>query len=96
MLKFVGGTSVSSALECPTEEHRCIISVDLSEMNKVIWIDSRNQLCRAEAGIIGVDLEEKVLVYSVLDWFSILIWCFCLDIECPTCIGKEAFDETTV
>ncbi len=51
---------MASALECPADEMRCIVSLDMSEMNKIIWIDPKNQLCRAEAGIVGVELEEKV------------------------------------
>ena len=61
---------MSSALECPADEARCIISLDMSEMNKIIWIDPKNQLCRAEAGIIGIDLEEKVrCVVSIFCFF---------------------------
>ena len=29
---YVGGTSVSSALECPPEEQRMIVSLDTSQM----------------------------------------------------------------
>lgn len=39
---FSGGTSVSSALECPEEEKRTIVSLDTSQM---VCIFSRKKIC---------------------------------------------------
>uniref|UniRef100_A0A914DPH9 Alkylglycerone-phosphate synthase n=2 Tax=Acrobeloides nanus TaxID=290746 RepID=A0A914DPH9_9BILA len=55
-----GGTSVSNALDCPKEETRSICSLDLALLNKILWIDEKNLLCRAQAGIIGQDLEQQL------------------------------------
>ncbi|MFH4975664.1 hypothetical protein AB6A40_002373 [Gnathostoma spinigerum] len=55
-----GGTSVSNALQCPKEEKRSICSLDMSELNKILWIDETDLLCRAQAGIIGQDLERQL------------------------------------
>lgn len=55
-----GGTSVSSALECPPEEKRSICSMDMALMDKILWIDDTNLLCRAQAGIIGQSLERQL------------------------------------
>uniref|UniRef100_A0A8R1XZ63 Alkylglycerone-phosphate synthase n=1 Tax=Onchocerca volvulus TaxID=6282 RepID=A0A8R1XZ63_ONCVO len=55
-----GGTSVTGALECPSEEARSICSLDMTLMNAIIYIDDRNLLCRAQAGIIGQDLEKQL------------------------------------
>nr|XP_023663309.1 alkyldihydroxyacetonephosphate synthase, peroxisomal-like [Paramormyrops kingsleyae] len=58
LIPYGGGTSVSSALQCPLEESRCIISVDTSQMNRILWIDEKNLTAHVEAGIIGQDLER--------------------------------------
>ncbi|XP_046902740.1 alkyldihydroxyacetonephosphate synthase, peroxisomal isoform X2 [Hypomesus transpacificus] len=58
LIPFGGGTSVSSALECPPEETRSIVSLDTSQMNRILWIDEKNLTAHVEAGIIGQDLER--------------------------------------
>ncbi|KAI3356252.1 hypothetical protein L3Q82_017499, partial [Scortum barcoo] len=58
LMPYGGGTSVSSALECPSEETRCIVSLDTSQMNRILWIDEKNLTAHVEAGIVGQDLER--------------------------------------
>ncbi|XP_060553885.1 alkyldihydroxyacetonephosphate synthase, peroxisomal-like [Ruditapes philippinarum] len=58
IIPFGGGTSVSEALLCPTEETRMIVSLDMSQMNKILWVDEKNLVAHIEAGIIGQDLER--------------------------------------
>lgn len=53
LIPFGGGTSVSGALECPADEVRMIVSVDMHEMNAIKWIDTTNMTVCAEAGIVG-------------------------------------------
>ena len=60
IIPFGGGTSVSSALECPEEEKRTIVSLDTSQMNRILWIDEKNLTACVEAGIIGQDLEKQL------------------------------------
>ncbi|KAK2149953.1 hypothetical protein LSH36_429g00019 [Paralvinella palmiformis] len=60
LIPYGGGTSVSSALECPPEENRMIISVDTSQMTRILWIDQQNLLAHCECGIIGQDLERRL------------------------------------
>ncbi|XP_032624374.1 alkyldihydroxyacetonephosphate synthase, peroxisomal isoform X2 [Chelonoidis abingdonii] len=55
-----GGTSVSSALECPADERRTIVSLDTSQMNRILWVDEKNLTAHIEAGIIGQDLERQL------------------------------------
>ncbi|KAK6035458.1 hypothetical protein COOONC_27036 [Cooperia oncophora] len=43
-----GGTSVSSALECPVTEQRAVISLDMALMDKILWVDKENLTCRAQ------------------------------------------------
>ena len=57
---LLGGTNVSGALVCPEHEKRPIISLDMTEMEKILWIDEDNLTAHVEAGIIGQDLERKV------------------------------------
>ena len=45
---------------CPEHEKRPIISLDMTEMEKILWIDEDNLTAHVEAGIIGQDLERKV------------------------------------
>ena len=51
---------MSGALECPTEERRPIVSLDMTEMDRILWIDEENLTAHIEAGIIGQDLERMV------------------------------------
>ena len=57
---FAGGTNVSGALECPPGERRPIVSLDMTEMDRILWIDEENLTAHIEAGIIGQDLERQV------------------------------------
>ncbi|PIK46848.1 Alkyldihydroxyacetonephosphate synthase, peroxisomal [Apostichopus japonicus] len=65
MIPFGGGTSVTNGLECPKEETRMIVSLDMSQMNKVLWVDEKNMTAHIEAGIVGIDLEEKLGKYGL-------------------------------
>ena len=57
---FLGGTNVSRALVIPPEEKRPVVSLDLSEMDQILWVDQENLTAHVQAGIIGQDLERKV------------------------------------
>ncbi|XP_053124277.1 alkyldihydroxyacetonephosphate synthase, peroxisomal isoform X2 [Hemicordylus capensis] len=61
IIPFGGGTSVSSALECPPDEKRTIVSLDTSQMNRIHWVDEKNLTAHVEAGIVGQDLERQVV-----------------------------------
>ncbi|XP_008055223.1 alkyldihydroxyacetonephosphate synthase, peroxisomal [Carlito syrichta] len=55
-----GGTSVSYGLMCPEDEKRTIISLDTSQMNRILWIDENNLTAHVEAGITGQELERQL------------------------------------
>lgn len=55
-----GGTSVTNGLETPDHEKRCVISLDMALMDKILWIDKANLTFRAQAGIIGQSLERQL------------------------------------
>jgi len=60
IIPFGGGTSVTWALMCPTNESRMILSLDTSQMNKILWIDEKNLTARVQSGINGQDLERQL------------------------------------
>ncbi|XP_076758899.1 alkyldihydroxyacetonephosphate synthase isoform X2 [Xylocopa sonorina] len=64
-IPFGGGTSVSGAAACPTNERRTIILLDTSQMNRILWIDRENLIACCEAGIIGQDLEKQLRLHGL-------------------------------
>ena len=46
LIPFGGGTNVTEALQCPSYdvEPRCIVSVDMRRMNKIIWVNKEDYL----------------------------------------------------
>ncbi|ENN71142.1 hypothetical protein HUJ04_007585 [Dendroctonus ponderosae] len=60
IIPFGGGTAVSGAVECPSDESRPIISLDTSQMNRILWLNKDNLVVCCESGIIGQDLEREL------------------------------------
>ncbi|MEM7410046.1 MAG: FAD-binding oxidoreductase [Myxococcota bacterium] len=60
LVPYGGGTNVTDALRCPTNESRTIVSVDLSRMNRILWIDPENRMACIEAGAVGRQLVEQL------------------------------------
>lgn len=60
IIPFGGGTSVSQALLCPVDELRMIVSLDMTLMNRILWIDHDNMTMKVEAGAIGKQLETEL------------------------------------
>jgi alkyldihydroxyacetonephosphate synthase len=65
VIPFGGGTSVSGALQCPENENRMIISLDTSQMNRVLWVDHQNLTAHIESGIFGQDLERELAKHGL-------------------------------
>jgi alkyldihydroxyacetonephosphate synthase len=42
-----------------------IVSVDMTRMNRVKWVDKVNMMACVEAGIIGQDLDRTLMSYGV-------------------------------
>jgi len=61
VIPFGGGTNVTGAVQCPEEEHRMIVSLDTSQMNQILWIDEEGLCAHIEAGIIGKDMENRLM-----------------------------------
>lgn len=53
---------MSGAVECPASEKRPVVSLDMTDMDQILWIDEENLTAHIQAGIIGQDLERKVCV----------------------------------
>jgi len=60
IIPFGGGTSVTGALLCPVDETRMIVSLDMSQMHKILWVNPDNLTACVETGIIGQDLERNL------------------------------------
>jgi len=61
VVPFGGGTSVVGGVEAwPREEGGLLLALDMTRMNRVLAIDQVSRTTKAEAGIMGPDLEEKL------------------------------------
>jgi alkyldihydroxyacetonephosphate synthase len=60
LIPFGGGTNVTEALLCPSNEERFIVSVDMRRMNRIAWIDPVNQMACIEAGAVGRHLVDQL------------------------------------
>lgn len=49
---------MTESLMLNPEEKRTIVSVDVTRMNKIKWVDKNNMMACIEAGIIGKDMEK--------------------------------------
>ncbi|KAG7374222.1 FAD binding oxidase [Nitzschia inconspicua] len=62
LIPYGGGTNVTSATRCPSKEKepRPILSVDMTFMSRIIWVNEEDGLAHVESGIVGRDLMEKL------------------------------------
>ena len=67
LIPYGGGTNVTQALLCPADEERIIASVNLSRMNRILWIDPENRMACIEAGAVGREIVE-ILEQHGLRW----------------------------
>jgi alkyldihydroxyacetonephosphate synthase len=66
LVPYGGGTNVTDSLLLPATEKRMIVSVDMSRLCKIKWVDKVNNIACVEAGIIGSDLERELKNYGVV------------------------------
>jgi alkyldihydroxyacetonephosphate synthase len=64
LVPYGGGTNVTDALRCREGEERTIVSVDLGRLNRILWIDTANQMACIEAGAVGRDIVEGLARYG--------------------------------
>jgi alkyldihydroxyacetonephosphate synthase len=62
LIPFGGGTNVSNATRCPAEdiEKRPIVSVDMKDMCRILWLNEEDGLAHVEAGITGRQLVDEL------------------------------------
>ena len=65
LVPYGGGTNVTQALMISPKEKRMVVSVDMTRMKKIKWVDKVNMTACVEAGIIGQDLERELKSFGV-------------------------------
>ena len=64
LIPYGGGTNVTQALfmkkNDPVQGKRMIVSLDMSRMDRILWVDKDNMIACVQAGIRGQDLERKL------------------------------------
>ncbi len=61
---YGGGTNVTEALRCLPEETRTIVSVDMSRMNRIEWIDPVDRMACIQAGATGRQIQAQLEQYG--------------------------------
>ena len=64
LIPYGGGTNVTDALRCPLGEARTICSVDLRDMNRILWIDPVNRMACIEAGAVGRHIIDQLKAHG--------------------------------
>ncbi|HJQ92713.1 MAG TPA: FAD-binding oxidoreductase [Candidatus Thermoplasmatota archaeon] len=65
VIPYGGGTNVTDALRCPPTEERCIVSVDLARLDRVLWIDPVNRMACIQAGALGRHIQAELATHGV-------------------------------
>jgi alkyldihydroxyacetonephosphate synthase len=65
LVPFGGGTNVTQALRCLPNEERPIVSVDMSRMNRIEWIDPVNRMARIQAGANGREIMAQLAAHGL-------------------------------
>lgn len=61
IIPYGGGTNVSLSLNYTKRENeRFYVSLDTSQMNRILWIDRASMLACIESGIAGKDMEDAL------------------------------------
>jgi alkyldihydroxyacetonephosphate synthase len=64
LIPYGGGTNVTEALRCPETETRPIVSVDLRDLDRILWIEPENRLACIQAGAIGRNIHAQLAAYG--------------------------------
>ena len=65
LMPYGGGTNVTEALRCLPCEERPIISVDMSRMNRIEWIDPVNRMAKIQAGAAGRTIQAQLAEHGL-------------------------------
>lgn len=59
-IPYGGGSSVVGGTECPTDDWRPVVSMDLGHLDRVLEVDSTSRAARIQAGVFGPSLEAQL------------------------------------
>jgi alkyldihydroxyacetonephosphate synthase len=65
LIPYGGGTNVTDALRCHPYERRTIVSVDMSRLNRIVWIDTENMMACIQAGAVGRHIMAELKKHGV-------------------------------
>jgi alkyldihydroxyacetonephosphate synthase len=65
LMPYGGGTNVTEALRCLPREERPIVSVDMSRLDRIEWIDPVNRMARIQAGAPGRVIQATLAKYGL-------------------------------
>ena len=65
LVPYGGGTNVTEALRCLPGEERPIVSVDMSRLDRVEWIDPVNRLAKIQAGAPGRTIQATLAAHGL-------------------------------
>jgi alkyldihydroxyacetonephosphate synthase len=65
LIPYGGGTNVTDAIRCQSNEERTIISVDMRRMNRIVWIDRANMMACIQAGAVGRHILAGLRTYGL-------------------------------
>ena len=70
IVPYGGGTNVTQALFIKKGDaqqgERMIVSLDMSRMDRILWVDKDNMIACVQAGIRGIELERKLKQQGVV------------------------------
>lgn len=66
LIPFGGGSNVTNACNPIKSEKRCIVSVDMTRMNKIKWVDKKSMTACIESGAVGVEIEKDLSKFGVM------------------------------
>lgn len=64
LMPYGGGTNVTEALRCLPYEERPIVSVDMSRLDRIEWIDPVNRMAKIQAGAPGRTIVAQLAEYG--------------------------------
>jgi alkyldihydroxyacetonephosphate synthase len=65
LMPYGGGTNVTEALRCLPCEEKPIVSVDMSRLNRIEWIDPVNRMAKIQAGAPGRDIQAQLAEHGL-------------------------------
>ncbi|WP_371493944.1 FAD-binding oxidoreductase [Kitasatospora sp. NBC_00374] len=60
VVPYGGGSSVTGGVEYRGDEHRGVLSLDLTGMDRVLEVDRESRAARIQAGVFGPALEDRL------------------------------------